>query len=70
MLAEKHSHALTMAHPVARVTGKPYGEAVREACIEACDRSMQRFGFPHGLLRYASPNAIDRRPRRWLRAPR
>jgi cytochrome c oxidase accessory protein FixG len=30
------------------------------ACIDACDAIMQKIGKPHGLIRYASLNGIER----------
>lgn len=37
------------------------------ACIDACDDVMGKLGYPHGLIRYTTQNAIDGRPSRVLR---
>jgi polyferredoxin len=37
------------------------------ACIDACDDVMGRMGYPKGLIRYTTQNAIDGRPSRVLR---
>jgi polyferredoxin len=37
------------------------------ACIDACDQVMDRMGWPRGLIRYSTQNAIDGRPTRVLR---
>ncbi|QDH69835.1 4Fe-4S dicluster domain-containing protein [Marilutibacter alkalisoli] len=37
------------------------------ACIDACDRVMDKMGYPHGLIRYSTQNAIDGKPTRVLR---
>jgi len=37
------------------------------ACIDACDGVMERLGYPRGLIRYATQNAIDGRRTRILR---
>lgn len=37
------------------------------ACIDACDQVMDRMGYPRGLVRYATQNALDGRPSRVLR---
>ncbi len=37
------------------------------ACIDACDEVMDKMGYPHGLIRYATQNAIDGKPTRILR---
>ena len=37
------------------------------ACIDACDSVMERMGYPRGLIRYSTQNAIDGRPTRVLR---
>jgi cytochrome c oxidase accessory protein FixG len=37
------------------------------ACIDACDEVMDKMGYPHGLIRYTTQNAIDGRPTRVLR---
>ena len=29
------------------------------ACIDACDQVMDKFGYPHGLIRYSTENALD-----------
>ncbi|MBP6215762.1 MAG: 4Fe-4S binding protein [Luteimonas sp.] len=42
------------------------------ACIDACDEVMDKVGYPRGLIRYSTQNAIDgkgtrvMRPRIWL----
>jgi polyferredoxin len=38
------------------------------ACIDACDGVMDRLGYPRGLIRYTTQNAVDGRPTRMLRA--
>jgi polyferredoxin len=37
------------------------------ACIDACDDVMGRMGYPEGLIRYTSQNAIDGKPTRIVR---
>ncbi|MEZ5484388.1 MAG: 4Fe-4S dicluster domain-containing protein [Lysobacteraceae bacterium] len=37
------------------------------ACIDACDDVMDRIGYPRGLVRYTTQNAVDGRPRHILR---
>lgn len=37
------------------------------ACIDACDAVMDKMGYPRGLIRYSTQNAIDGRPTRVLR---
>jgi len=37
------------------------------ACIDACDSVMDKMGYPRGLIRYSSQNAIDAQPARVLR---
>ena len=37
------------------------------ACIDACDRVMEKMGYPRGLIRYSTQNAIDEKPTRVLR---
>jgi len=37
------------------------------ACIDACDDVMDKMGYPHGLIRYSTQNAIDGKPGRVLR---
>ena len=37
------------------------------ACIDACDQVMDKLGYPHGLIRYSTQNAIDGKPTRVLR---
>jgi polyferredoxin len=37
------------------------------ACIDACDQVMDKMGYPHGLIRYSTQNAIDGKPTRVLR---
>ncbi len=29
------------------------------ACIDACDQVMDKFGYPHGLIRYSTENALE-----------
>lgn len=36
-------------------------------CVDACDAQMRAWRFPVGLIRVASANAMQGRPRRWLR---
>ena len=36
-------------------------------CIDACDEVMDKLGYPHGLIRYSTQNAIDGKPTRVLR---
>jgi cytochrome c oxidase accessory protein FixG len=37
------------------------------ACIDACNAVMAKVGYPRGLIRYTTQNAIDGRPSRVLR---
>jgi len=37
------------------------------ACIDACDEVMDKMGYPLGLIRYSTQNAIDGKPTRVLR---
>lgn len=37
------------------------------ACIDACDQVMDKMGYPRGLIRYSTQNAIDGRRSRVLR---
>ena len=37
------------------------------ACIDACDTVMEKVGYPKGLIRYSTQNAIDGKPSRVLR---
>ena len=37
------------------------------ACIDACDQVMEKMGYPRGLIRYSTQNAIDGKPTRVLR---
>ncbi len=37
------------------------------ACVDACDAQMRAWQFPIGLIQVASENAVQGRPRRWLR---
>jgi cytochrome c oxidase accessory protein FixG len=37
------------------------------ACIDACDSVMDKLGYPRGLIRYSTQNAIDGKPTRILR---
>ena len=37
------------------------------ACIDACDAVMDRMGYPAGLIRHTTQNAIDGKPSRMLR---
>jgi len=37
------------------------------ACVDACDGVMDRLGYPRGLVRYTTQNAVDGRPSRVLR---
>jgi len=37
------------------------------ACIDACDEVMAKVGYPKGLIRYSTQNAIDGKPTRVLR---
>ncbi len=37
------------------------------ACIDACDAVMERMGYPKGLIRYSTENAVEGRPSRVLR---
>ncbi|AKC86395.1 4Fe-4S dicluster domain-containing protein [Pseudoxanthomonas suwonensis] len=37
------------------------------ACIDACDEVMDKMGYPRGLIRYSTQNAIDGKPTRVLR---
>jgi cytochrome c oxidase accessory protein FixG len=37
------------------------------ACIDACDAVMDKMGYPRGLVRYTTQNALDGKPTRVLR---
>ena len=37
------------------------------ACIDACDEVMDKMGYPRGLVRYSTQNAMDGKPSRVLR---
>jgi cytochrome c oxidase accessory protein FixG len=37
------------------------------ACVDACDGVMDRMGYPRGLVRYATLNSLEQKPRRVLR---
>ena len=37
------------------------------ACIDVCDQVMDKMGYPKGLIRYTTENAIDGKPTRILR---
>lgn len=37
------------------------------ACVDACDMVMDRMGYPHGLIRYTTQNAVEGRPNRLVR---
>jgi polyferredoxin len=37
------------------------------ACIDACNEVMDKVGYPRGLIRYATQNAIDGKPSKVLR---
>jgi cytochrome c oxidase accessory protein FixG len=37
------------------------------ACIDGCNEVMDKLGYPHGLIRYTTQNAIDAKPSRVLR---
>ncbi len=37
------------------------------ACIDACNEVMDKVGYPHGLIRYATQNEIDGKPSTVLR---
>ena len=37
------------------------------ACIDACDEVMDKLGYPRGLIRYSTQNAIDNKPAHILR---
>jgi cytochrome c oxidase accessory protein FixG len=37
------------------------------ACIDACDEVMDKMGYPHGLVRYTTQNAVDHKDTRVLR---
>jgi cytochrome c oxidase accessory protein FixG len=37
------------------------------ACVDACDDVMEKMGYPKGLVRYTTENAIEGRPARVLR---
>jgi ferredoxin len=39
------------------------------ACVDACNAQMRAWNFPTGLIRVASPHAVQRQKRRWLRPP-
>jgi polyferredoxin len=37
------------------------------ACVDACDQVMDKVGYPRGLIRYTTQNAVDGKPSRVLR---
>ena len=37
------------------------------ACVDVCDQVMERMGYPKGLVRYTTQNAVDGRPSRVVR---
>jgi polyferredoxin len=37
------------------------------ACVDACDAVMDKMGYPHGLIRYTTQNAVDGKPSRVIR---
>jgi len=37
------------------------------ACVDACDQVMDKMGYPRGLIRYTTENAMEGRPSRILR---
>ena len=37
------------------------------ACIDACDDVMDKVGYPRGLIRYTTQNALERKPTRLVR---
>ncbi|MDZ7809743.1 MAG: 4Fe-4S dicluster domain-containing protein [Arhodomonas sp.] len=37
------------------------------ACIDACDQVMDRMGYPRGLIRYTTENALEGKPTHVLR---
>ena len=37
------------------------------ACIDACDQVMDKVGYPRGLIRYTTQNALDHKPTHILR---
>jgi cytochrome c oxidase accessory protein FixG len=37
------------------------------ACIDACDEVMDKMSYPRGLIRYATQNALDKKPTRIVR---
>ena len=37
------------------------------ACVDVCDQVMERMGYPKGLVRYTTQNAVDGRPTRVVR---
>ena len=37
------------------------------ACVDVCDQVMERMGYPKGLVRYTTQNAVDGRPTRIMR---
>jgi polyferredoxin len=37
------------------------------ACIDACDEVMDKVGYPRGLIRYTTQNAVDDKPSKVLR---
>jgi len=37
------------------------------ACVDVCDTVMDKMGYPRGLIRYTTENALERKPSRILR---
>lgn len=47
--------------------GQQYECITCSACIDACDSVMDKMGYPRGLIKYTTQNAIDGKPTRILR---
>ncbi|MDZ7737080.1 MAG: cytochrome c oxidase accessory protein CcoG [Gammaproteobacteria bacterium] len=47
--------------------GQQYECITCSACIDACDSVMDKMGYPRGLIKYTTQNAIDGKPSRIIR---
>ena len=47
--------------------GLQHGCIACAACVDVCDQVMDRMGYPKGLVRYTTQNAVDGRPTRIVR---
>ena len=47
--------------------GLQHGCIACASCVDVCDQVMERMGYPKGLVRYTTQNAVDGRPTRIVR---